>query len=353
MSIWGSIAEAAGSAIGGFFGGGGDNQKSSVGADGKVRNRTDSASTISDFDVLYDSQALQGINELADRIQEWSTTDRTFFEKHYQTYQQQIADTNKSILPHIAETTKEALQQNAQDLVANTTLKDFFRQRVETGDEGITQANERLQTHLQNIPSEEERVGQALTSVESQFGKVGKELARDFASRGQALTQSTARDLAFQKAQAKAGAAGLASEQARAEKTGALTAGLAAETDVATTQAEVRATDVAGLTSLQEAQQAGLETPQVEGLTQPDTTAAELLTGVKTTLSQQQFGTRSREDEIAHTKKGIKKAPVTAGAGVSGTTVGGVTQQGLSADGSEFTDENGVTVKTGGIRNPQ
>jgi hypothetical protein len=319
MSIWGSIAEAAGSAVGAFFGGGGGGSSQPQYSD-KIRKRTDSSATMSDFDVLYNSQALEGIQDLTTKIGEWSDRDQDFL-TNYGEYQQQVAEVNQSILPHLSATTKEGIKANAKDLIANTTLKDFLRQGAQSGVPGLQNANNRLQQHLQNIPSEDERIGQALASVEENFGTAGKELAREFAQRGQTVSQSSARDLAMRKAGEKTKQAGLAAEAARQEKTSALQAGLASEAQVAQTEAGIRGQDINSLAQLQESQQSTLSQPQLD-VDAPTTGSTELLTGLATVQSQQQFGTRSKQDQISHVQKGIKKPVMTSGAG--GAVEGGL-----------------------------
>ena len=200
------------------------------------------------------------------------------------------------------------LEQNLTDMQENSGIKTMLRdQSAQAGGVG-TDALAGFRAEMDKLPTTEERVGQALTRVEGQFGQVGKQLARDFQSRGQTVSQASKRNLAIEKAKAKSGAAGAAEEGARQERLNTLERGVAVAG-----QAQVGATNQ--LTALQQSQQSGLETPQIAGVQETTGLEAAKLEGdLQTTQATQEFGTRQKSDDITHTQKGIEKGVVSSGA---------------------------------------
>lgn len=308
MVNWGSLATIAGSAIGGLLGDGGDDGDRTTTTSATVNPRTVSGGQMQDFDILYSQQAVEQMQELTKRIEEWSTTDRDFFTNTYQPFQENIVRTNEALLPAIEQVAGATLEQNARDMQSNEGLKSMLRDQAGAAGEGQVESLQRFMTELDNIPSEEERVGQALTRVEGQFTQAGKQLARDFQSRGQTVSQASQRGLAIEKAKAKAGAAGVAAESSRTERLAA------AERGVGVT-GSVQAGATSQLLGVQAGQQAGLATPQVGGL--KETTGLESATleaGLATTQATQELGTRTRADSVEQTQAGIKNPVLTTGA---------------------------------------
>lgn len=314
MGTFGDWAKIGGNFLGGLLDDDGGGDRKTV-TEAKVQPRTDSTASMSDFDIMYNASSVESMRNFADQMGRWVERDQNFLANTYQPFQSQVIDTNTKILPHLTATTTKTLEENARDLVRNDTLKTFLRDKAQTGDTGMQNALAKFEEHLATVPDEQTRVGQALTSVESQFGEIGKQLTRDYQSRGQTVSQSSKRDLLMQKAKAKAGAADAAAEAARLEKGAALQAGLEAQTGVNKAAAEQRGADVASLTTLQESQQAGLETPQVGGV-QPVTgyEGASIQSGVEVSSGTQEFGTRSKQDQVSQTQKGIKMPTLTSGA---------------------------------------
>jgi hypothetical protein len=338
---WGDIAKIGGTVLDNIWGdddGGGDKKTTNI---TPVQPSTTGRAAMSDFDIMYSQSALESMNKFTDKVGEWAQTDRNFFENVYQPFQERVAQTNATILPYLSATTTATLEQNAKDLMKNDTLKNFLRNKAQVGDTGMDVALRAFEDHIAKVPDEQTRVGQALASVEQQFGDIGKQLTRDFASRGQTVSQASKRDLAMEKAKAKAGAADAAAEKARGEKGAALQAGLEANIGVNEASAAQRAKDVASLTSLQEAQQAGLSTPQVEGLTERQGyEGAGLQAGLETTQSTQEFGTRKREDTVTQVQKGIENPVLTSGAT-------GQVPQGAMVQGEPARDATGALITPG------
>jgi hypothetical protein len=318
------VISAAGSALGGFLGDDDGGGKSETIHTTKVQPRTESTAAMTDFDILYRDAAVQNFDLFTTQFAEWAQQDETFMQDTYRPFQEQLMQTNAQLLPIIERTNAAALETISRDIANTDNLKTYLTGMASNSQEIGRDQFANLESQIANIPTTEERVGQALTAVETQFSTAGKQLARDFASRGQAVTQASKRDLAFQKAQAKAGAAGQAAEAARAEQMSGATLGLKAAQDLATTQAASRQSDISGLAQLQQGAALGLETPQVGGVTAPDRSAGDTAAGLVETAGTQSFGTRQRQDEISHTQKGIEEAPVTSGAG-SGPVAGVVT----------------------------
>ena len=173
----------------------------------------------------------------------------------------------------------------------------------------------------------------------------------------------------FEKARAKAGAAGVAGERARAEKMAATEKGigvLAGKSAQATQQ----------LLGVQAGQQAGLATPQVGGVTPTSgLEGAKLQADISKAGATQQMGTRGREDQVTQVQKGVVKPALTSGAtgqAPAGTTggAGGAmnTSPGTRALVGDLSASGGVLQGTrdiggalmgslrtavGGVRNPR
>lgn len=318
----GEAISAGGALIGGLLSGDKDGGSGTV---GKIQPSTVGRATIGDKDVLYREQAIGNMDAFIKQMADFTASDRTFFESVYQPFQQTLAQTNQALLPTIERVAGATLEANARDLFGNEALKNSLR-----ASGADTSSLENLRAQVANIPTTEERVGQALTNVEGQFSQAGQELARDFQSRGQTVSQASRRALAFEKAKTKAGAAGAAAEAARREQLEGATTLIGAEGATAARRGQ----DVQSLSQLQQAQQAGLATPQVGGLR--ETTgleAAGLESGVTTAAGLQTFGTRERSDVVTQTQKGVKSPALTSGAGG-----GAIAPAGLAQPGTPGTD---------------
>jgi len=344
MSIWDTVIEQGVKAAGAYLTASGDS-----GGDSKtthitpVQPSTEGTATISDFDILYNANAIEGMYNLTNQLSEWSTQDRDFFQSVYQPYQESIVGTNTALLPTIERVAGRTLEANARDMVSNENLKQMFRGSIGGVNVHTEGAMANLRNELANVPTTEERVGQALTSVEKQFSEAGKQLTADFASRGQAVTQASKRDLAFQKATAKAGAAGAAAEAARGERLRAAQAGVGAELQKTESDVRTRQQETASLVALQNAQQAGLALPQVGGVQQ--TTGFEgagVTAGLTQAGAEQSFGTRQKQDAVTQVQQGVKAPALTAGATGEAPVEGGAGVQGTAAR-----DESGALITAG------
>jgi hypothetical protein len=338
---WGDVAKIAGSAADAYFSSDdGGKSKSQTTSITPVQPKTVSGANMQDFDILYSQQAVDQLKQLTARVEEWSIQDRDFFQNVYQPYQQNIIGTNEALLPTIEKVASSTLEQNARDMQSNTGLKTMLRQQMGIAGVEGAEALRRFTAEFDNIPSQEERVGQALTRVEAQFGQAGKQLARNFQSRGQTVSQASQRNLAIEKAKAKAGAAGAAAEAARAEKLGAAQAGV----QIA---GQMQAGATGQVVSLQESQQAGLALPQVSGVQQTEgLAAANLQARTETELGTMEFGTRTKADTVEHTQKGIQEPVMTSGA-TGGAPAGAATVGGTEVQGERALDENGALITAG------
>lgn len=314
----------------------------------KVLPKTVSGSTMQDFDVLYDMSAIKNMYDFADNLSAVADEDRKFFTDVYKPFQESMAAINQNILPAVEKTSGEALEQITKSLVSGEQMTEIMKLKANQGlDPETMGALGNFRDQLANLPTESERIGQALVNVESAFGEAGKALSRDFQSRGQTVSQASQRDLLMEKAKAKAGAAGLASEASRKERLAAAEAGAGLEMQRETieqgfrTGAATTAAQFGGLAqSAPGAAKSGLmQIDPITGLEQ-----SQLAGGMLGTLSQQQFGTRSRADEISHTQKGIKEAQLTSGAGSGSTAPGGI-----STTGTPARDAQGNLVTAGGF----
>jgi hypothetical protein len=332
ISTAGSIAES-------LFGDSGDKKtKSTSTSIVPVQPRTETTAGFTDFDMLYRDFAIANMDNLTQHLAEATRSDQSFLENTYRPYQTQITNQNTRMLPLIERTSAATLQQFTRDLVRNDHLKRSLRTNITD-----TSALDRLTASLDNVPTEEERVGEALTSVEMQFGKAGKQLAEQFRSRGQAVSQASARDLAFQKATAKAGAAGAAGEAARREQREAGLLGLQG----ASQAAAARATDVGSLAQLEQAGALGLQgIGQQFQVADPDRSAMGVAAELTGTAATQSFGTRQRQDQTTQIQEGIKMPNITSGAGQDQTGgVSGIAQPGTGEDRFLM----GGTSESGGV----
>lgn len=315
--IWPAII-AGGAMIGSSLIGAMSKDKDKGYPDPEVLPKTVSGQNKSDFDILYDSIAEGQMTELTKQLGDWASKDRDFFKNVYQPFQNDIINTNQQLLPTIEKVASASLEANAKALVTNTKLQDAFSKTAAEGfgdDSRVSEMADNFFTELKNMPSESEMVGQALTAVEGQFEQAGKELTREFASRGQAVSQASKRDLAFQKAQAKAGAAGVAKSGFRSESLQRAEAGLGAATGLAESEQSLKLGAAEGIIGLQDAATRIGESSmgmQVGGLGDVATGEglADIQAGMTTKAAEKMQGTSTETEDIQHTQKGIKSAPI-------------------------------------------
>ena len=291
----------------------------------KVKPKTVSNSQMQEFDILFDQSALENMYEMGDTLSVIAENDRSWFEDVYRPMQDSIIAVNQAILPIIERTSGEALEDITRSLVSGQAISDVMAQKAQGGfSQGTKDAISAFQNQLKDLPTESERIGQALTNVEGSFSAAGKQLTRDYQSRGQTVTQASKRNLLMEKAKAKAGAAGLASEASRMERLNAAErgAGLSMSAEQAETQIQSAAAGVvaqfgglaqsaAGVT-----QNALLDTGRVQtGLVSSDQAGQ-----MAATAGTQQIGSSTAADSIEHTQKGMNTAPVSATGGAAAFT---------------------------------
>lgn len=321
---WIGAAITAGAAVVGALAGGDDGGKSSDSGAYKVRDKTESSTGLQNMEMFFDENAEQALKNLSDTLGSWAEQDQAFFQEVWQPFQQELITTNANMLPIIEQTSADALEAISRDMVENDTLKDAFRSSIALGDTTMTDTLNSLLTEIDNIPSVEQRVGEALASVEGNFGRAGKELARSMAEQGRAVSQSSERDLAIEKAKAKSGASSLAAEQARLEKQQALQAGLGAIAGVQ----EQRIGGLATTTAAgQKSQELGLGAvgQQVGGVTaaQDGTGKAGIQADLVTQAATKVLGTENVNKSADFTQKGIKN-PAASGIDIE---TGGFSQE--------------------------
>lgn len=305
----GSLLSALGSG-GGSSGGGASIQKKEP----KIRSSTNAQQGSENIDILYDEAALSAMSDLADQIGQFAQQNENFIKDVYMPYQEQMTQANVQMIPQMEGIVGASLEGMTRDLMSNQVLGDILRARAE-GDQDpnsfVNQTMSKLETEIQNLPTEEERVGQALASVEHQFKGAGKQLAKDFASRGQAVSQASKRDLLMGKATAKAGAAGQAAEAARGERLSMLSSGLQAGLNKRLQEEQITGAATQGLLGLQQMQQNALGAK--EGLFNVDRPDATGVRGQQSALVGQlgvlQRGTTGETDSLHHRMAGVKSMP--------------------------------------------
>jgi hypothetical protein len=301
----GAAISAGGAILGGLLGGSGDDGGSKA-PEPKILPKTVSGQNVNDFDILYDEEAEVALANLAEQVGQWSQDDREFFQNTFVPFQQTLIDTNQALLPAIEKTAGSSLEEVSRNLFSNRALKDTLSRAIEEIGGNVGDIANTFKSELDNLPTAEERIGQALTAVEGQFGKAGAALKRDLASRGIGVSQASERELAIEKAKAKAGATGAAAEAARTERRQALSQGLGALSGVqgAATQQLLGI----GSQDIQAGQAA--TAAQVGGVQQPGTEMTELQAGLATTQATKELGTEAVSSDIQFTQKGLKRAPM-------------------------------------------
>ena len=307
----GAAIGAAGSLLGGLM----SNSGNSGAVKPKVLPKTVSGNEQTSFDFMYNTQAEVDMRTMAQTLETMAGQDRNFYQNVFQPFQEAVLQTNTQMLPMIEKVAGSALEASTRDMVSNESLKRSFQATAENGFEkgGRTDlAATKFFSELDKMPSEETMIGNALSRVEGQFSGAGKELARDFAQRGQQMTQASSRDLAIQKAQAKAGAAGQASANFRNESLERAEMGLNAAQglDVEGEAIKVQASE--GLLALQGRQdEAGLAAVKMQLNTGEfkDGVGQGLMglsSGLLDTDASKQLGQNQDSNTIGWTQKGIK-----------------------------------------------
>jgi hypothetical protein len=98
--------------------------------DPEILPKTVSGASVTDFDILYDSQAIDALKSLAADLERFQTDDRDFFSNIYQPFQQAIADTNRTVLSTIEKTVPDALETISRNMFSNEPLKSAQQLRT-------------------------------------------------------------------------------------------------------------------------------------------------------------------------------------------------------------------------------
>jgi len=314
MAAWVVPAISAVGAIASAFGGSGDSGSGGGTHKPKILPKTESGESEQSTQIQYDQASLDAMSELADQIGEFADFNENFIRDEYMPMQQQFVQANTQMIPQMESVVGDSLESMTKDLVTSNVMGDMLKARVAGDNDPNSFTNKTFkafQTEIENLPTESERVGQALASVEHQFKGAGKNLAADFASRGQSISQASARDLAMKKATAKAGAAGLAKESARAERVNMLEKGVAVGQGKRAREEQIAGAATQGLLGLGQVSQAGLGAKA--GLFDTDRPDPTGIRGQEMGLTGQlgvlHRGTETQQNQLAHTQKGIKSRP--------------------------------------------
>lgn len=299
MGFLDSAFDFAGDFLGGVFGG--DDNESSVEHSTVVNPSTTSGQDQNTVDFMFDESMRTAMTEFATKLSEWGDLDQQFFTDVFQPFQEELIAANQQLLPMIAANAELSLESSIADLTSNKVLKDAFAANtLKLGDQ-VSATADRFQAELDNLPTEQQRVGQALADVEMQFGKAGAEIKRAAAAQGINVTGADRRDLAINKATAKAGAAGAAAEGARRERMDALAGGAGVFSNLQSSQA----TQMGALQQL--TQGAANLAPQVGGV--QDVTSASAATtaagNVLTAGGTQQTGVDTENKSITTLEAGV------------------------------------------------
>ena len=268
----------------------------------EVLPKTVSGQVNQDMNFLFDIEAGEAMANLTGQLNEWSTTDREFFDKTFKPFQASLIEANQALIPGIVANSGEAMQSNLKDLMGGDFLKDAFRGQIEKAGADVSKFAESFSQQIDDIPTAEQRIGEAVSGVEQRFGEAGAELKRQMASQGLDVSQASQRELAIEKAKAKAGVTDTAAEAARRERLSGAEAGVGVAAGVQQSQAAL-------LAQQQELTQTGaMLTPQVggvqagEALSEAGKVGAELAqTGAEKVL-----GTGSETQQAEFTQKGVQ-----------------------------------------------
>jgi hypothetical protein len=292
--------------------------------------QTQESMTARNLVSLFDDDARAAMSALVTDLGERSATNNRFMDDVYQPYQSTIIDANTGIINTIAQNTSLSLEQNIKDLTTSDDLKQIFNESIKERGVDVGDMAGRFKAELDNIPSAETRIGQAVSAVEQQFGQAGAQVRRNLASQGRNISQATERDLAINKATAKAGAVGVAGEAARREKLDAFGNATGVFSDLQGAQSS-QLTDQQQLTQ----QGVGLGAP-IAGVTAPTNDAAAIQADLAKAAGTQVLGST----------EGTTGTQNTADTQLSNVTSTG--KQATNVSGVQTSDSN-VASKTGQV----
>jgi hypothetical protein len=250
-------------------------------------------------DILFDEESMAVMKNFSEKLAGWGDLDRSFLEDTYRPFQEDLISTNTQLINMIGKNSNLALEQSIKDLTDSGPLKAMFRQATTDLGSGVTSMASKFAAELEKIPTAEQRIGQAASAVEQQFGKAAADIRGRLKAQGLNVSQATERDLAIQKATAKAGAVGAAGEAARRERTEAYATGAGVFQNLQTSQSQQ-------LLALQQSTQQGVGlTPQIGGVTEPGMEATgmakDLIGGGALTAR----GTEGTDKSINITQQGV------------------------------------------------
>jgi hypothetical protein len=231
---------------------------------------TKSGETRSTTDIMFDEEAMATFKNFSNKLSEWGDIDRGFMENTYRPFQEDLIATNTQLINMIGQNSNLALEQSIKDLTGSDELKAMFRSSISEQGAQISDFAQRFAAEVDNIPTTEQRVGQAASAVEQQFGQAGADIRGRLKAQGLQVSQATERDLAIQKATAKAGAVGAAAEASRAERMNAAQTGAGVFSTLQASQSNQ-------LLAQQQATQQGVGLlPQIGGVTEPGMEATKI-----------------------------------------------------------------------------
>jgi hypothetical protein len=272
------------------------------GKDPEILPKTVSGQVYQDMDMVYDLDASMALEDLTGKMNEWSGQDREFFENTFQPFQASLIEANQDLVPGIVENSGAALKSNLKDLMGGDFLKESFRGQMERSGGDISKFAENFSKQVDAIPSAEQRMGEAVAGVEARFGEAGKELKRQMNAQGLGVTQASKRELAIEKAKAKASAVGVAKQSAREENLAATKAGIDVAAGVQTSQANL-------LASQQNLTQTGaMLTPQVGGVQETGGVgeAGKIGADLTQASAEKVLGSRTATKDAQFTQPGIQ-----------------------------------------------
>jgi len=294
-SFWDSVIDVGADIIGGVLSESGKKDPKTP----DVSPSTKSGESKTSTQILFDQEAMGGMKNLSYKLTEWGDLDRDFMENTYRPFQEDLIATNTQLINMIGKNSNLALEESIKDLTGSAALKSIFRQNITSTGAQISETANRFATEIQNLPTTEQRIGQAASAVEQQFGKAGADIRGRLKAQGLQVSQATERDLAIQKATAKAGAVGAAAEGARAERMNALATGAGVFSNLQASQSQQ-------LASQQAQTQSGVGLiPQVSGVTMPTDAATKQAGDMVAGMGMVSRGVESTDKDLNITQKGV------------------------------------------------
>lgn len=179
---------------------------------------------------MFNQAATQAVQNLTNMLTSFAGTDQQFYENIFLPYQESLITANQEMLPLLKNLSTESMSSSIRALQSNDILRNAFTQQAKGAVEGGTDVAQRFLNTLDQIPSTQERVAAARVGVEAEFGKARQAIERELAAKGQTLgvgqARTLSRNLAIERAKAKASATDKAAEAARLEQMNALQAGV-------------------------------------------------------------------------------------------------------------------------------